>query len=181
MLNIRSDLKSEVELKKILFYMLLLISLVFSKMRVDEFTGDTIYYTNYNRIVTNISTSLDIALYNYSNKEYYLDICFIPWGANAFAIPKGFPIRFKFKNGEQLEIVAGQSVVSSVGGGRNGNRASRVIGVTQRYIITREQLKQLKQYNIDIIRIYGTEGYYQNKIKRLNSKLINKMVGELGI
>ena len=151
-------------MKRAIIVAMLFVSTVFSEKVVDEFDNSTYYTTKYTTVLRDIRVFSKMQIVKYSDDEIYINVKFVPYGASVFAIERNYPMRIMLNNGVILTVLADEYVISCLGCGRDGNIASRSNGIKVRYRITMEQLKQLSNHSVKKIRVYGSEGYFDEKV-----------------
>jgi hypothetical protein len=167
-------------MKKILILATLIFSTVFcfaqklEKNEVDEFTGNSVKRTSWEDLV--LSNNLTDLANTFASKFriskiddfYYFDFKLMLSGD--FSIEEGQLLMLKLGNDSIVKLSNLEHKTTCLGCGAVGVAGSKFPGISVSYVLSTEQIDELKKHKAVKIRVYKSDGYVEREIKEKNAK-----------
>jgi hypothetical protein len=165
------------DMKKIIFALLFLFSSVVLHAQsleineVDEFTGNTVKRTSWETFNSNTSFYGHFRI-SQINDSYFFDLKMMI-GNKVFAIDQGQEFMFKLSDDEVISLQNLKYSIACIGCGAKGFAGSQGYGVQTSYPIDKNQIQALKSNQIVKVRIYTSEGFFENDVKAKHASKIH--------
>ena len=158
-------------IKRLSIVICLLVPVIASAMKIekdalDEFTGKRTLFTSWEGICTN---NIHI-LFRLQNGHQYLD--FKKHVNGAIVIAEDDLLCFKSTTDQMTSFHAIRSYMGERGGGAVGLNGSGNWGISATY---KGDLGYFNNNTIRLIRLYSTDGYYDNTVKENDGKKLQKL------
>lgn len=144
------------------------------KNEVDDFTGAKIIETSWEKF--NKDTWDFKARIRQIDDRYYFEVKFIlGFTGSVFSISKEDPIMLKLENGSMVELYPKEYTLTCEGCGATGLTGGANQGMHARYVVTKEQLQELQMYRVEKYRIYTSDGYVEDDLKKKRRVVIQNL------
>jgi len=159
----------------VLIFLITPITAVFSQKLaenyIDDFTGDKILRTSWEKLIYNNKTVTYFRLVKINDFRFVqLKIMYGNFNRRVFSINKQQESMIKFTNGEIAKLFCTDYTITCTGCGAIGINGSGAQGIKVSYILNNIEYEKFTD-RIEKIRIYTSIGLIDNEIKPKHSKL----------
>lgn len=165
-----------------LIILILLLKSTFSfgqeikKNEIDEFTGDKLKISSWEKLAYTGKMNSYVRMKKV-NSTFILNFKFITTN-KAYSINEGEVLLLKLSDSQIIKLKNSSFETSSIGGGSVGISGSNLFGIKISCHINNETLKKLQNNLIVKMRIYQSNGYIEEDVKK---KRAEKFISLLGL
>lgn len=139
------------------------------KNEKDAFTGNQVTETSYTAISDGFNCALRIV-----NDTHTL-LAVFNCGDEVYTMEEGAEFMFKLQNDSIITIYNLKDAIAEYWSATIGSTHISHFNLKTKYILTDEQIKQLKTTPITVVRFYTTDGYIERKVSSKNAKKLLKL------
>jgi hypothetical protein len=174
-------MKKLILLTALLFPFLMSSAQKIEKSIIDDFTGNKVIYTSWEKIKSNNITGRNqlLARFRYENNLQYFELKWITGESlgnqsGRFSVADDAKLLLKLSNGEVVTLKSIEYSIAQKGLGTTGLSFSALYGMHLKYIGDDISKLSGKEY-VTKVRIYTTDGYVDIELKEKDSKKINEL------
>jgi hypothetical protein len=130
--------------------------------KIDEYTGNSVKKTYWQFLSKD--RGYTYVRFRKVNNQYFLHFKAIT--GSVFAIDEGENLYFKFNDGSIMKLYNPEYDISSYGGGSVNIVGSELLGIYLIIPISKKELETFSSKQLTGIRMIGTEGYRQKKVRK---------------
>lgn len=144
------------------------------KNEIDEFTGDKLKVSSWEKLAFTGTMNSYVRIKKV-NSNFILSFRFITTN-KTYSIDVGEVLLLKLKDNQILKLKNNSFQVSSIGGGSVGISGSNIFGIQINCIVENETLRKLNDNLIVKMRIYQSNGYIEEDVKKKRGENFNKLL-----
>jgi hypothetical protein len=142
----------------------------------DEFTGNHVKETSVEKLAHPFK--MNGFAYNFSakrvNETFFLNLHMMSLNKEVFAVRKDSRLMIRLKNDSVVTLFATEFDISGRGKAGSGLSSGNAEGASIYYPISADQIKDITESDIVKIRVYTTDGFTEQGIKKNGSEKVKK-------